>query len=322
MRYRALGNTGLTISEAGFGAWGLGGKQWQGVSANDSEDALRRALDLGVNFIDTALAYGDGDSERLVGRVLRHTTSPVVVATKVPPLNGVWPAASFSLIEEVFPSRHIIKSTEDSLRNLRVDSIDLQQLHVWNPRWTYQEEWRRAFDELKQAGKIRFIGVSLTEHDPDSGLELVRSGLVDSFQVLYNIFDPSAADKLFPLTMEEGVGIIARVPLDEGGLTGLITERTVFAADDFRAGYFRGERRRDLVERVAALQYDLRDHPGDLADTAIRFCLSHPAVSTVIPGMRRVQHVERNVRAVECGPLNTVILELLRAHAWDRNFYI
>jgi aryl-alcohol dehydrogenase-like predicted oxidoreductase len=321
MRFRTLGKTNLSITEIGVGAWGVGGTQWQGVSTGEREDALRYALDLGINFLDTAAAYGNGYSERLIGKVMRDRPGQPIIATKIPPMNGIWPAPSDARLEDVFPRMHIILSTERSLRNLGVDCIDLQQLHVWNPRWTNNEDWREAFEELKQSGKVQFIGVSLTEHDPDSGIELVTSGLVDAIQVIYNIFDPSAAERLFPIAMEHEVGIIARVPLDEGGLTGAIDATTRFAAGDFRATYFRGERRIRLAERILALRSDIGEASARLPEIAIRFCVSHPAVTTVIPGMRRKSHVENNVRAAELGPLPDVMLSVLKRHAWRRNFY-
>ena len=321
MRCRTLGNTELSISEIGFGAWGAGGAQWRGVPSEECAAAIRCGLELGINFIDTALAYGDGHSERLIGKVLKTWPRPAVIATKVPPLNRIWPAPDTARIDEVFPWQHVIHSTEESLRNLGVERIDLQQLHVWNSHWTQKEEWRRAFEALKQSGKVRFVGISLTEHDPDSGIALVESGLVDALQVIYNIFDPSAADHLFPLAMQKGVGIIARVPLDEGGLTATIDESTKFEKDDFRATYFRGERRRQLAKHVDALQHDLRNTSGSLPEIAIRFCLSHPVVTSVIPGMRRRRHVESNVRAAATGPLPSETLDLLKRHAWKRSFY-
>jgi aryl-alcohol dehydrogenase-like predicted oxidoreductase len=320
MRYRTLGRTNLSVSELGVGAWGLGGNQWQGVPDEECEDALRYALERGINFLDTASAYGDGHSERLIGKVIQAKQYPVIIATKVAPLNGIWPAPREARIEDVFPGRHVIASTERSLRNLGVDSIDLQQLHVWNPRWTDSDEWRRAFSELKHSGKVRFIGVSLTEHDPDVGIELVKSGFVDVIQVIYNIFDPSAAERLFPVANRHGVGIVARVPLDEGGLTGAIDETTKFEPNDFRAVYFRGDRKRALVSRLRALRRDISDQ-ADLPEIAIRFCLSHPAVSTVIPGMRRRRHVESNVRAAALGALSDAMLTVLKRHTWRRNFY-
>jgi aryl-alcohol dehydrogenase-like predicted oxidoreductase len=321
MNHRAFGRTDVRISEIGVGAWGMGGAQWKGGSDGEALSALKLAFDLGVDFVDTALAYGDGHSEQLVGRAIRECTKPIFVATKVPPKNRIWPAHPNARLDDVFPARYIIESTETSLRNLGLDAVDLQQAHVWNPRWTWQDEWRRAFEDLKRSGKVRFVGVSLTEHDPDSGLELVRTGLVDAVQVIYNIFDPSAAVSLFPLAREMGVAVLARVPLDEGGLTGSITETTTFPHDEFRAFYFKGDRPRQVAERVWNLQADLKGVPGDLPEIALRFCLSDPAVTSVIPGMRRECHVRNNVRTSDAGGLPPDVLALLRAHRWERNFY-
>jgi aryl-alcohol dehydrogenase-like predicted oxidoreductase len=321
LRYRKLGRTGLEVSEIGFGGWGIGGKQWLGGSDVESLQALRRSFELGLTLVDTALAYGDGHSETLIGQAVREFGKPILIATKVPPMNRIWPAPADARIEDVFPAGYVIHQTETSLKNLGVERIDLQQLHVWNPAWTNQDEWRRAFEQLKTAGKVRLVGVSLSEHDPDSGLELVETGLVDALQVIYNIFDPTPADRLFPLAQARGTGILVRVPLDEGGLSGAITEKTVFEKDDFRATYFKGDRKKQVVEHVRRLQQDLPDASENLANIAIRFCLSHPAVSTVIPGMRRTKHVESNIKASDAGPLPPETLSVLKRHAWLRNFY-
>jgi aryl-alcohol dehydrogenase-like predicted oxidoreductase len=320
MNYRALGRTSLHISELGYGAWGIGGTQWKGGSDDESLRALHRAFELGVNFVDTALAYGDGHSEQLVGKAVKESGRHIFVATKIPPLNRVWPAQASFALADVFPSQYIVQATEESLRNLGAETIDLQQLHVWNPKWTDQDEWRRAFESLKQSGKVRYFGVSLSEHDPDSGLDLVQNGAVDALQVIYNIFDQSAAERLFPLAQEFGVGILARVPLDEGGLTGAIREDTTFA-DEFRAHYFRGDRPRQIVGRVDSLIADLNIRREELPGIALRFCISHPAVTSVIPGMRRATHVESNVQAVSQGQLSKETLAILHRHRWPRNFY-
>ncbi len=321
MRYRKLGRTNLEVSEIGFGAWGIGGKQWLGGSDEESLRALRRAVELGLNFIDTALAYGDGHSERLVGQVLREAGTRICVATKVPPKNRLWPARPGIGIQEVFPYDYIIRSTEESLRNLGVETIDLQQLHVWNPEWLESDVWRRAFEDLKRSGKVRFVGVSINDHQPDSALELIRTGRIDTVQVIYNIFDQTPERNLFPLCTECDIGVIARVPFDEGSLTGTITETTRFDPEDFRAYYFRGDRKRQVVERVRVLQRDLAAVEGTLPEIALRFCLSHPAVSTVIPGMRKVRNVEANCAVSDQGPLDERVLQILRRHAWNRNFY-
>jgi aryl-alcohol dehydrogenase-like predicted oxidoreductase len=321
MRYRTLGRTGLKVSEIGYGAWGIGGTQWLGGDDRESLAALRRALELGLNFIDTALVYGDGHGERLVGQVVREAPQPVYVATKVPPKNRRWPARPGIGIREVFPYSYILECTEQSLRNLGLDHIDVQQLHVWNPEWIHEEDWRRAFEDLKRSGKVRFVGVSINDHQPDSALELIETGLIDTVQVIYNIFDQSPERQLFPLCQQRNIGVIARVPFDEGALTGQITAQSQFDPRDFRSFYFRGDRKRQVEERVAALRRDLAGVEGDLPEIALRFCLSHPAVSTVIPGMRKVRHVEANLAVSDKGPLDEQVLAILRKHAWEKNFY-
>lgn len=321
MKYRTLGRTGFIISEIGYGAWGIGGKQWQGGADDESLAALRRAVELGLNFIDTALAYGDGHSEALVGQIVREAPGKIYVATKVPPKNQLWPARPGIPVQDVFPYSYILKCTEESLRNLGVETIDLQQLHVWNPDWIHEDDWRRGLEELKRSGKVQAVGISINDHQPDSALELIRTGAVDTVQVIYNVFDQSPEKNLFPLVQERNIGLIARVPLDEGSLTGSITESSTFKRDEFRAFYFRGERKRQVVEHVDALKKDLGIAEDGLASIALRFCLSHPAVSTVIPGMRKLPNVERNCAASAAGPLDAEILKVLRKHAWNKNFY-
>jgi aryl-alcohol dehydrogenase-like predicted oxidoreductase len=299
----------------------VGGKQWLGGTDDESLRALRRSFELGLNFIDTALAYGDGHSEWLVGRVVKEAPHRVFVATKVPPKNQTWPAAPGSRIEDVFPYDYIVSCTEQSLRNLDVETIDLQQLHVWDPGWVQRDEWKRAFEDLRKAGKIRFVGISINDHQPDTALEAVASGLIDTVQVIYNIFDQSPESNLFPAVQKHSVGVLARVPLDEGSLTGTISENTTFKGDEFRAFYFRDDRKKQVVEHVNALKRDLEGVPGTLPEIALRFCLSHPAVSTVIPGMRRVRNVESNCAVSDAGPLEKTTMEILKRHAWNKNFY-
>jgi aryl-alcohol dehydrogenase-like predicted oxidoreductase len=321
MKYRKLGKTGLEVSEIGYGAWGIGGKLWRGGADDESQRALRRAIELGINFIDTALVYGDGHSEKLVGKAVREAKHRVHAATKIPPMNRLWPARPGIGIEDVFPYDYIIRSTEESLRNLKLDTVDLQQLHVWNPEWMDSDEWKRAFEELKTAGKVRAVGVSINDHEPNSALELVRSGLVDAVQVIYNVFDQSPEKNLLPLAAKMNVGVLARVPFDEGSLTGAITEETVFDPKDFRASYFRGDRKKQVVEHVRELEADLDGKAGSLAETALRFSITPAAVSTVIPGMRTVRNVERNAAVSGQAPLTPEVLEILKRHAWGRNFY-
>lgn len=320
MKYRSLGRTGFEVSEIGYGAWGIGGKQWLGGSDDESLDALRRAIELGVNFIDTALAYGDGHSEQLVGQVVRATRHPIYVATKVPPKNRIWPAQPGVPIGRVFPYDYIMRCAEESLGNLKLDAIDLLQLHVWNPEWIGDDDWRRAFEELKRSGKVRAVGISINDHQPDSALEIIHTGLIDTVQVIYNVFDQTPERTLFPLCLEKKIGVLARVPLDEGALTGHITPQTTFPDGDFRNFYFKGDRKQQVVEHVDALRRDL-GKDANLPETALRFVLSHPAVSTVIPGMRTVRHAESNAALSDQGPLPKETLEILKLHSWDRNFY-
>jgi aryl-alcohol dehydrogenase-like predicted oxidoreductase len=322
MKYRRLGSTEIEVSEIGYGAWGIGGTMWIGASEKESLSALRRAVEHGINFIDTALVYGNGRSEQLVGQIVREGRRRIYVASKVPPKNRLWPAPAGVGISEAFPRDYIFRSTEESLRNLGLEIIDLQQLHIWNTEWTEQDEWRRAFEDLKAQGKVRAIGVSLNNHEPDSALGLVNTGLIDAVQVIYNIFDQSPERMLFPACIQHHIGVLARVPLDEGALTGRINERTTFPDGDFRNNYFRGNRKKQVADRVDLLVRDLGiDSVTLLPAIAIRFCLSHPAVSTVIPGMRSMASVEGNVMASGQGPLPHTTLEILRGHAWDRDFY-
>src|ERR1700690_1733925 len=215
MRYRKLGRTGFHVSEMGYGAWGIGGTQWLGGDDRESLLALRHALELGVNFIDTALAYGDGHSERLVGQVVREAGHKIYVASKVPPKNQLWPARPGVGISDVFPYDYIIKCTERSLQNLGLETIDLQQLHVWNPEWIARDEWKRALEDIKRSGKAQAVGISINDHQPDSALEIIETGLIDTVQVIYNIFAQTPQTNLFPLATKRNIGVIARVPLDE-----------------------------------------------------------------------------------------------------------
>jgi aryl-alcohol dehydrogenase-like predicted oxidoreductase len=321
MRYRTLGRTGLQVSELGYGAWGIGQTMWIGADDDASLLALRRAIELGVNFIDTALGYGQGHSERLVGQVVRDTPETVYVATKVPPQNMEWPARAGVRAEQAFPGEWIVQCTEQSLENLGVQTIDVQQLHVWSDEWVGQGDWLEAVERLKDAGKIRFFGVSINDHQPHNALRLIETGVVDTVQVIYNVFDQTPEDELFAAVQEADVGVIVRVPFDEGALTGRIGPDTDFPDGDFRNRYFGGDRRQQVWDRVTAIAEELGVETDRLAEIALRYCLSQPAVSTVIAGMRSVRNVERNAAAVDLGPLPDEQVEALHAHRWPRNFY-
>jgi aryl-alcohol dehydrogenase-like predicted oxidoreductase len=321
MDYRTLGSTGLSVSELGFGAWGIGKTMWLGADDDESLRCLRRAIDAGVNFIDTALGYGDGHSERLVGQAVRDAGDEVHVASKIPPKNLQWPAQPGVAAPDAFPADWVVACTERSLANLGLEAIDVQQFHVWSDEWLGQGDWADAVAKLREQGKIRHFGVSINDHQPSNAIQLVKSGLVDTVQVIYNVFDQSPEDALFDATQAANVGVIVRVPFDEGALTGKIRPGTEFPEGDWRNGYFGGDRRQQVWDRVQAISADLGIPVDSLPEVALRFCLSHPAVSTLIPGMRSLRNVDANVAATQRGGLSADQLEILRRHRWIRNFY-
>lgn len=320
MRYRTLGKTGLRVSEIGFGAWAMGGGMWGGTRDQDSKAAMSKAHELGLNFIDTALVYGDGHSERLVGEFVKQHRD-VAVATKVPPKNYSWPAYPKSKLKDFFPAAWIRDCAEKSLRNLKLDHIDLLQLHVWADNFTDELDWLEAFSALKKEGKIRFAGISINSHDPKSAVRVAASGHVDALQVFYNIFDQSPEDELFPTCIEHGVGILARVPLDEGSLTGKLRYDTTFPEGDFRNQYFAGSLLKETVDRVEKLRPLVEREAATMARGALRYCLSHPAVSLVIPGMRSSDQAADNCAASDDGPLSAAAVEELHTHRWVRSPY-
>ena len=320
MQYKGFGKTGWPVSEVGFGCWGLGGG-WGPHDDQEAKSALKQALELGINFFDTAYIYGDGHSEKLLGEVLRGWQGPFVVATKVPSKTMEWPARPTTPIAQAFPASWIIQCTETSLKRLGLERVDLQQMHVWTDAWVDSDEWRQAADRLKRDGKIRAFGVSVNDHDPDSVVKLVAAGGIDSVQMIYNIFDQAPAQKLFPLCQEHGVGVIVRVPFDEGSLTDSFTRQTRFPQGDWRAGYFKADRLAQTCDRVERLHAFLGPRIPTMSLLALKFILSHPCVSTVIPGMRKVAHVQANCSASDGERLSSEQLEQLKLHAWPRNFY-
>jgi aryl-alcohol dehydrogenase-like predicted oxidoreductase len=320
VEYRQLGKTGFTISEIGYGAWGIGGSAWIGADEDESVQALHRAIELGVNFIDTARGYGD--SERIVGQVVRdHPRENLVVATKVPPKNGEWPARSGVDPMETFPGDHIRESLQTSLRASGLESFDVVQLHVWSDEWVGRGDWLETVDALKSEGLMGAFGVSINDYEPENALELIRTGVVDSVQVIYNIFHQQPEEALLPVCQEHGVGVIARVALDEGGLTGRITADTEFPEGDWRNNYFGGDRKQQVEEHVEALLSDVGVERDELPALALRYVLAAPQVSTVIPGMRTVRNVERNAAVSDGRPLAAEQRVALARHRWERNFY-
>ena len=320
MQNRVFGRLGWPVSEVGYGLWGVGG--WTGSDDAESSGAIERSIALGCTFFDTALAYGDGKSEQLLGRVLaRHPGKGLVVATKIPPKNLQWPARRHYTLDEVYPADHILRSTEISLKNLGTSSVDLQQFHVWTDEWAQDERWQRAVDDLKRQKLVRGIGISLNRWEPANGIKALRTGLIDSVQVVYNVFDQNPEDELFPACRELGIAVIARVPFDEGSLTGTMTRDMTWPAGDWRNMYFTPEKLAEILDRVDKLREDV---PAGMpmADLALRFILANKDVSTIIPGMRRPKHVEQNLGVSDGHPLLADMLLRLRRHRWVRTYDI
>jgi aryl-alcohol dehydrogenase-like predicted oxidoreductase len=320
MQTRAFGRLGWSVSEIGHGLWGAGG--WTGSNDETSLAAIERAIELGCTFFDTALAYGNGRSERLLGTVLaRHRSAQLRVATKIPPLNLKWPARAAYPVKEVFPPDHIRRSTEASLEHLGRSFVDLQQFHVWTDDWAADERWQRAIGDLKREGLIKAFGISVNRWEPANVLKALETGLVDAVQVVYNLFDQDPEDELFPACREFGVAVIARVPFDEGSLTGTLTPKTTWPEGDWRNLYFTREKLAETLDRVEALQSDLPSGMS-LPELALRFILSSPDVSTVIPGMRTVQHVEQNLRVSDGRRLDPALVATLNRHRWKRTYVV
>jgi len=317
MRYRTFGRTGWKVSEIGYGMWGMG--SWTGSDDQESLGSLGRAVELGCNFFDTAWAYGAGRSERLLGQLLRaNPERKLYTATKVPPKNRRWPCRREDTLDDCYPPEYVQRYVEKSLANAGVESFDLVQLHTWEDAWLRDDRWIEPLAALKSQGVIRAVGISLNCWEPASGIEAVRTGLVDAVQVVYNIFDQNPEDELFPACREHDVAVIARVPFDEGTLTGKLSLETTWPKDDWRNMYFTPERLRESVARADALR-PLVPEGMTMAEMALRFILSEPTVSTVIPGMRKAAHVETNLATSDAGPLEAALLGELRKHRWDRS---
>lgn len=316
MQYRTFGRTGWQVSEVGYGMWGMAG--WTGSEAEEVNRALDRSVELGCNFFDTAWGYGEGLSEQILNALVkRHREKKLYVATKIPPKNRQWPSKPEYKLQDVFPADYIIEYTEKSLQNLGVETIDLQQFHVWEDDWAQQDEWKEAITKLTQQGKVQAWGVSVNRWEPDNCLETLQTGLIDAVQVIYNIFDQAPEDNLFPLCRKLNIGVIARVPFDEGTLTGTLTKETTFPAGDWRGTYFVPENLNSSVDHADALKTLLP--PGmNLPEMALRFILSNPDVATTIPGMRKLRNVEANMSVSDSGPLPQDLLQELKNHRWDR----
>ena len=316
MKYRRFGRTGWNVSEIGYGMWGMGG--WTGSDDSQSLESLQLSVDRGCNFFDTALAYGNGHSEKLLGRLLRANSGKrLYVATKIPPKNLRWPSRRDFKLDDCFPPEHIQRSVEISLGNLGVESLDLIQFHTWEDSWVDDDRWIKKLAALKEQGMIRAVGISLNRWEPWNGVRAVREGLVDAVQVIYNIFDQNPEDELFPACAEHDVAVIARVPFDEGSLTGALTKSSKWPEGDWRNLYFVPENLNATVDRVERLK-PVIPAGMTLPEMALRFILANPTVSTIIPGMRKPRNAEANLATSDAGPVDASLFAELRKHRWDR----
>lgn len=316
MQYRRFGRTDWPVSEIGYGMWGLAG--WTGSDIEEVNQSLDEAVAQGVTFFDTAWGYAEGKSEEILGALIRrHPSKRLYYGTKIPPKNFIWPSKSNFTLEECFPYDHIIAYTEKSLKNLGVESIDLQQFHVWEDAWAEQDEWQRAVEKLKQEGKVQQFGISVNRWEPNNVLKTLKTGQIDAVQVIYNIFDQAPEDALFPLCRELDIATIARVPFDEGTLTGLLTKETTFPSNDWRSTYFVPENLHSSVDHAEALR-DLIPEGMTMPEMALRFILANDDVDTVIPGMRKIKHVKANTAVSDGKTLPASLLDQLKGHRWDR----
>ena len=316
MQYRTFGRTGWKVSEIGYGMWGMAG--WTGSESEEVNRALDQSVEMGCNFFDTAWAYGNGLSEEILNALLkRHADKKLYVATKIPPKNRKWPSKREFKLNDVFPADYIVEYTEKSLINLGVDTIDLQQFHVWEDGWAGEDEWKEAITKLTQQGKVSAWGISINRWEPDNSLDTLRTGLIDAVQVIYNIFDQAPEDNLFPLCRKLNIGVIARVPFDEGTLTGTLTKESVFPKEDWRSTYFVPENLNSSVDHAEALK-PLIPVGMSMPELALRFILNNPDVSTTIPGMRKIKNVIANMQASDGKALPAYLLEELKQHRWDR----
>jgi aryl-alcohol dehydrogenase-like predicted oxidoreductase len=316
MNYRRFGRTGWNVSEIGYGMWGMGG--WSGSDDQESLESLQFSVDSGCNFFDTAWGYGAGHSEGLLGKLVRRNAiKKLYTATKMPPKNFIWPSRREFTLDDCFPPDHIQEYVEKSLENMGLDSMDLIQFHTWEDSWVQDDRWYKKLDDLRSQGLIGAIGISINRWEPWNGVQAVRSGLIDAVQVIYNIFDQNPEDELFPACEEHDVAVIARVPFDEGSLTGNLTLESSWPEGDWRNTYFVPENLKSSVEHAEALK-PLVPEGMTMPEMALRFILNNPVVSTIIPGMRKARHVDINLAASDAGPLPEDLHAKLRQHRWDR----
>lgn len=317
MRYRKFGRLGWQVSGVGYGMWGLAG--WTGRDDEETRRSLQLAVDLGCTFFDTALAYGEGHSEKMLGELVRaNPAKKLIVASKIPPKNRTWPSRRGFQLPDVFPADYMRSSTEVTLKNLGLPAIDLMQFHVWEDDWADDDRWQKSIEAIKAAGLVKSFGISVNRWEPANVIRTLRTGLIDAVQVIYNIFDQNPVDELFPICRELGVAVIARVPFDEGTLTGSLTKDSKWPQGDWRNTYFVPANLLPSVERADRLK-PLIPEEMTMAEMAIRFVLSNPDVATVIPGMRKDRNVRANIAASDAGPLSADLLKQLEAHRWERS---
>ena len=316
MKYRRFGRTGWDVSEIGYGMWGMAG--WTGSDDAESLSALQRFVDLGGNFFDTAWAYGDGHSEELLGKILRANRSKrLFAASKIPPKNRRWPSRREFSLEDCFPPEYIDEYVHKTLKNIGSEALDLMQFHTWEDGWLDDDRLATSIEKMRASGKVQAVGISINRWEPANGIRAVRSGLIDAVQVIYNIFDQNPEDELFPACREHNVAVIARVPFDEGTLTGTLTLESHWPKSDWRSTYFVKENLEASVAHAEALKPFLTPEMS-MPDMALRFILNNRDVSTIIPGMRKIRNVEANMASSERGPLSEALRKELRSHRWDR----
>lgn len=320
MKYRKFGKSDLEISEIGFGAWAIGGS-WGEQSEKDSLEGLETALDKGVNFIDTAAGYGNGKSEKIIGEFLKSRSETVYVCTKTPPAPGKWPPSPYCRIEERYSEKYLRENVEERMKNLQVDSLDVLLLHTWTRAWNDNPVALKILQKMKSEGLIKQVGISTPEHDQNCVIQLMREGIVDVLQVIYNIFEQEPAAQLFPVAKETGTGIIVRVAFDEGVLTGKYKGNESFGPDDFRSNYFAGDRLERGVRRTEKIKKEFKESDYSMPELALKFALSHEAVSTVIPGIRNQQQAIMNTSVSDLPELSKDMLIRLQEHSWNRGFW-
>lgn len=320
MKKHKLGISGPKVSEIGFGAWAIGGS-WGAQSEKDSHLGLETALNKGVNFIDTAAGYGNGKSEKIIGEFLKTRPERVYVCTKTPPAPGKWPPSPYCKMELRYSEKYLRENVEERLSNLQVDSLDVLLLHTWTRAWNDNPLPLKILQQMKAEGLIKQIGISTPEHDQNCVIQLMRDGMVDVLQVIYNIFEQEPAAQLFPVAKECGTGIIVRVAFDEGVLTGKYSGKETFGSDDFRSNYFAGDRLARGVKRTEEIKKEFMESGYSMPELALKFALSHESVSTVIPGIRNKQQAIMNTAVSALPELSDDILERLREHTWNRGFW-